>query len=109
MLTQEQNDTLTRVGPGTPMGSLMRRYWIPALLEWEVAEPDGEPAIINLLGEELVAFRQTSATTAALAWAAPATSPCRQISRSCRLTTATPMPASATWATTTTTSAVITG
>jgi len=59
MLTQEQNDTLTRVGPGTPMGNMMRRYWIPALLDWEVSEPDGEPVIINLLGEELVAFRQT--------------------------------------------------
>jgi phenylpropionate dioxygenase-like ring-hydroxylating dioxygenase large terminal subunit len=59
MLTKEQNETLTRVGPGTPMGEMMRRYWIPALLDYEVAEPDGEPAILNLLGEELVAFRQT--------------------------------------------------
>ena len=45
MLTQEQNETLTRVGPGTPMGNMMRRYWIPALLDWEVSEPDGEPVI----------------------------------------------------------------
>ncbi|MPZ49498.1 MAG: Rieske 2Fe-2S domain-containing protein [Dehalococcoidia bacterium] len=59
MLTEEQNDTLTRVGPGTPMGDLMRRYWIPAILEWEVPEPDSPPVIIKLLGEELVAFRQT--------------------------------------------------
>jgi nitrite reductase/ring-hydroxylating ferredoxin subunit len=41
------------------MGELMRRYWIPALLSWELAEPDCPPVTIKLLGEELVAFRQT--------------------------------------------------
>src|ERR687897_259696 len=40
MLTSEQNQTLTRVGPGTAMGEVMRRYWVPALLSWELAEPD---------------------------------------------------------------------
>ena len=59
MLTSEQNQTLTQVGPGKPMGELMRRYWAPALLSWEVAEPDSPPITIKLLGEELVAFRQT--------------------------------------------------
>ncbi|MPZ47965.1 MAG: Rieske 2Fe-2S domain-containing protein [Dehalococcoidia bacterium] len=59
MLTKEQNDTLTRVGPATPMGDLMRRYWVPAALSWEVPEPDSPPITIKLLGEELVAFRQT--------------------------------------------------
>ncbi|MPZ47950.1 MAG: Rieske 2Fe-2S domain-containing protein [Dehalococcoidia bacterium] len=59
MLTQEQNETLCRVGPGTPMGDLMRRYWVPAALSWEVPEPDSPPITIKLLGEELVAFRQT--------------------------------------------------
>jgi phenylpropionate dioxygenase-like ring-hydroxylating dioxygenase large terminal subunit len=59
MLTQEQNETLTRVGPGSRMGELMRRYWVPALLSWEVPEPDSPPVTIKLLGEELVAFRQT--------------------------------------------------
>ena len=59
MLTQEQNDTLCRVGPGTPMGETMRRFWIPALLSWEVPEPDCPPVTVKLLGEELVAFRQT--------------------------------------------------
>jgi len=62
MLTQEHNVLLTRVGPGTPMGDLMRRYWIPALLSWELAEPDCPPVIVKLLGEELVAFRQTDGT-----------------------------------------------
>jgi nitrite reductase/ring-hydroxylating ferredoxin subunit len=60
MLTQEQNELLTRVGPGTPMGELMRRYWTPACLSWEVPEPDAPPITIKLLGEELVVFRDTS-------------------------------------------------
>src|SRR5688572_25547178 len=59
MLTKEQNELLTRVGPGTPMGDLMRRYWVPALMSWEIEEPDSPPVIIKLLGEELVAFRDT--------------------------------------------------
>ena len=39
MLTSEEEQTLTRVGPGTMMGEVMRRYWILALLSWELAEP----------------------------------------------------------------------
>jgi phenylpropionate dioxygenase-like ring-hydroxylating dioxygenase large terminal subunit len=42
------------------MGELMRRYWVPAILSWEIAEPDSPPVTIKLLGEELVAFRDTS-------------------------------------------------
>ena len=60
MLSREDNEILTRVGPGTPMGDLLRRYWIPACLSSEVAEPDGAPARVRLLGEDLVAFRDTS-------------------------------------------------
>src|SRR5438067_3484570 len=59
MLTDEQNETLTRVGAGTPMGELMRRFWIPTLLDWELPEPDCPPVEVRLLGEDLVAFRQT--------------------------------------------------
>ena len=59
MISQAENMTLTQVGPGTPMGELMRRYWMPALLSWELAEPDGEPVRVKLLGEDLVAFRDT--------------------------------------------------
>jgi phenylpropionate dioxygenase-like ring-hydroxylating dioxygenase large terminal subunit len=59
MLTNELNDKLTHVGPGTPMGNLMRRYWVPALLSWEVPEPDSPPVEVRLLGENLVAFRDT--------------------------------------------------
>jgi phthalate 4,5-dioxygenase len=47
---------LTRVGPGTPMGALMRHYWLPALLSSEV-KPGGDPVRLMLLGEKLIAFR----------------------------------------------------
>jgi phthalate 4,5-dioxygenase oxygenase subunit len=62
MLSAKENETLTRVGAGTPMGELMRRYWIPAAMSWEV-EPDGAPLRVQLLGERLVAFRDTSGRT----------------------------------------------
>jgi phthalate 4,5-dioxygenase len=60
MLTKEQNELLCRVGPGTPMGEVFRRYWIPACLSEEIAEPDGPPIRVRLLGEDLVAFRDTN-------------------------------------------------
>ena len=59
MLTREDNERVTQVGRGTPMGDTMRRYWIPALLAWELPEPDCPPVRVKLLGEELVAFRDT--------------------------------------------------
>ena len=58
-LTQEQNDQLTRTNRGTLIGDLFRRYWIPALLAEEIAEPDCPPVRVKLLGEPLVAFRDT--------------------------------------------------
>ncbi len=57
MLTNEDNETLTRVGPGTPMGELFRRFWLPALLASEVSEPDGAPVRLRILCEDLLAFR----------------------------------------------------
>jgi phenylpropionate dioxygenase-like ring-hydroxylating dioxygenase large terminal subunit len=60
MLSAAENDLLTRTGPGTPMGEAMRRYWIPALLSWEVAEPDCPPVRVKLLGEALVMFRDSA-------------------------------------------------
>ena len=60
MLSATDNEKLTRVGPGTPMGELMRRYWQPVLLSWEVAEPDGDPIRVRILDEDLVAYRDTS-------------------------------------------------
>ncbi|HUC47639.1 MAG TPA: Rieske 2Fe-2S domain-containing protein, partial [Hyphomicrobiaceae bacterium] len=49
---------LTRVGPGTVMGDLMRCYWIPALMSSEL-ERDGAPVRLMLLGEKLIAFRDS--------------------------------------------------
>src|SRR5688572_20189567 len=60
MISAEENRDLTRVGPGTLMGGLFRRYWLPALLAAEIAEPDGPPVRVKLLGESLVAFRDTN-------------------------------------------------
>jgi phthalate 4,5-dioxygenase oxygenase subunit len=59
MLKQEQNELLTRTDPGTPMGQLFRRYWIPALLADEIPTPDCPPVRVKLLGENLIAFRDT--------------------------------------------------
>jgi phthalate 4,5-dioxygenase len=59
VLSREDNELLTRVGPGTPMGDVMRRYWLPVLLNRELAEVDGTPLRVRLLGEDLVAFRDT--------------------------------------------------
>jgi phenylpropionate dioxygenase-like ring-hydroxylating dioxygenase large terminal subunit len=56
----EDNERLVRVGPGTPAGELFRRYWQPALLASEVPEPDGAPVRLRLLGENLIAFRDTN-------------------------------------------------
>ncbi|HZT06846.1 MAG TPA: Rieske 2Fe-2S domain-containing protein [Chloroflexota bacterium] len=56
MLTREENELLTRTGPGTPGGELMRRYWQPVALEAEL--PPGSPPLpVRLLGEDLVLFR----------------------------------------------------
>jgi phenylpropionate dioxygenase-like ring-hydroxylating dioxygenase large terminal subunit len=57
MLTDEQNRTLTQVGPGTPLGRFLRHYWIPAANLEEIAVPGGAPVRVGLLGEKLVAFR----------------------------------------------------
>jgi nitrite reductase/ring-hydroxylating ferredoxin subunit len=59
MLSKEDNDLITQTSAGTPLGNLMRRYWIPALLSEEIPAPDCPPARVKLLGEELVAFRDT--------------------------------------------------
>jgi phthalate 4,5-dioxygenase oxygenase subunit len=60
MLTAEENDLLCRVEGDAPMGQLMRRYWLPACMIEEVAAPDGPPARVRMLGEDLVAFRDTN-------------------------------------------------
>jgi nitrite reductase/ring-hydroxylating ferredoxin subunit len=60
MLSHEDNELLCRVGPGTPMGALMREYWIPAALSSELPEPEGSPLRVRLLGENLIGYRTAS-------------------------------------------------
>jgi phenylpropionate dioxygenase-like ring-hydroxylating dioxygenase large terminal subunit len=71
MLSTADNEQITRVGKGTPMGDVMRRYWMPILLGWELAEPDCDPVRVRVLGEDLVAFRDTSGRLGLLADACP--------------------------------------
>lgn len=59
MLITEENERLTRVGRGTPMGELIRRFWLPFLLSADVPKPDCAPYRVSLLGEQLVAFRDS--------------------------------------------------
>ena len=58
-ITPEENELLTQTGAGTPMGGLFREYWLPAMLSERLPEPDGAPVAVKLLGEPLVAFRDT--------------------------------------------------
>ena len=71
MLSVEENDLLTRVGSATPMGDLMRQYWIPALMSSELPAPNCPPLRVRLLGENLIAFRTTSGQVGLLAHACP--------------------------------------
>ncbi len=59
MLRQEINDLLTQTDPETPMGDMFRQYWIPALLAGELPEDDCPPVRVKLLGERLIAFRDS--------------------------------------------------
>ena len=58
MTAINDNELLTRVGPGTPMGNFMREYWVPACLSSELVA-DGPPLRLMLLGEKLIAFRDS--------------------------------------------------
>ncbi|MBV8719170.1 MAG: Rieske 2Fe-2S domain-containing protein [Chloroflexi bacterium] len=60
MLTKQDNELLTRVGPATPMGRLFRRFWLPALMPSELPQADCDPVRVRLLGEDLIAFRDTN-------------------------------------------------
>jgi phthalate 4,5-dioxygenase oxygenase subunit len=65
-LRKEQNDLLTQTGPGTPMGDLFRRYWLPALLSEELRERDGPPVRLKLLSERMIAFRDSEGRLGAI-------------------------------------------
>jgi phthalate 4,5-dioxygenase oxygenase subunit len=59
VLTAEENDLLTQTGPDTPMGNLYRRFWLPVMLAEELPAPDCDPVRVHVLGERLVAFKDT--------------------------------------------------
>ncbi|MFN0073697.1 MAG: Rieske 2Fe-2S domain-containing protein [Chloroflexota bacterium] len=62
MLKTSDIQLLSQTGPGTPMGTLFRRFWLPALLPDELPEPDCAPVRLTMLSEKLVAFRDTAGT-----------------------------------------------
>jgi phthalate 4,5-dioxygenase oxygenase subunit len=70
MLSAADNELLTRVGRGTPMGNLLRRYWMPFLIASDV-ERDGKPERVRLLGEDLLAFRDTNGNVGLIAERCP--------------------------------------
>ena len=59
-MTREDHELLSQTGPGTVMGNFLRRYWTAALLSRELPEPDGAPVRVRLLGEDLIAFRDSN-------------------------------------------------
>jgi len=67
MLSQVENEYLCRIGPGTPMGTLLRRFWLPALISSELPEADCPPIRLTLMGEPLVAFRDSTGTVGLVA------------------------------------------
>src|SRR6202008_2875962 len=60
MLSREENDAVTQVGPGTPLGEMMRRYWIPVATSKQIAEKDSAPLRVRLLSEDFIAFRDSN-------------------------------------------------
>jgi 5,5'-dehydrodivanillate O-demethylase len=61
MLTEQQNERLTQVGPGTPMGNLLRRYWMPIAGASEFSEEKNVKAV-RILGEDLVLYKDKQGT-----------------------------------------------
>lgn len=70
-LTRAEQELLVRVGPGTPAGEMFRRYWVPVLLAEELRERDGDPVPVRILGEDLIAFRDTEGRIGLIARACP--------------------------------------
>jgi phenylpropionate dioxygenase-like ring-hydroxylating dioxygenase large terminal subunit len=66
MLSAAENKLLCEVGPGTPMGDTLRQFWLPIELSTSLPERDGKPLRIRVLGEDLVAFRDSEGTVALL-------------------------------------------
>src|SRR4051794_29630255 len=60
MLTREENQMLTSTGPGTPMGELFRRFWMPVMIATELPGPDCDPKRVRVMSEDLIAFKDSS-------------------------------------------------
>ena len=71
MLSVEENELLSRTNRGTPMGELLRRYWVLVVLSRELPGPDSPPVRLKIMGEKLVAFRTTSGTVGIVQDACP--------------------------------------
>jgi phenylpropionate dioxygenase-like ring-hydroxylating dioxygenase large terminal subunit len=71
MLSTEDNERLCRIGPGTPMGRVFRRYWNPVCLAEELPAPDGQPLRVQILGENLMAFRDSTGDLGLIGEACP--------------------------------------
>ena len=67
MLSRAENELLTRVGPGTAMGDVLRRFWQPFALSSELPRADSDPIRVRLLGEDLVAFRDSNGVVGLIA------------------------------------------
>ncbi|MDO9436552.1 Rieske 2Fe-2S domain-containing protein [Hydrogenophaga sp.] len=67
MLSKEDNQLLCQIGPGTPMGDVFRRYWNPVLLSEDLPGADSDPVRVRILGEDLVAFRNSDGAVGLLA------------------------------------------
>jgi len=59
MLSREDNQLLTDTNPGSPMGELFRRFWLPVIMSEELPGPDSVPLRVRVMGEDLIAFRDT--------------------------------------------------
>ena len=71
MLSQSDLRLLTQTGPGTPMGELFRRFWIPAMMAHELPEPDCAPVRLRMLSEDLIAWRNTDGSLGCMQNACP--------------------------------------
>ena len=60
MLNHEQNERVCRIGPGTAMGRVFRRFWLPVCTSQQLPKPDSNPLRVRLLGQDFVAFRNSS-------------------------------------------------
>ena len=60
MLSQEDNELITDTNRGTPMGELFRRFWLPVALSEELPGPDSVPLRVQVMNEQLIAFRDTT-------------------------------------------------